>query len=155
MRVQVFLGMFIGLMSGALFAVSFAVSLLAQTQSGSVVGIIADPEGAIIGGAAVTLTSDSTGAVRSVTTDERGSFGFNAIGTDTYTLSVEMAGFKQYERTGIHLEPNGHVSVGEIRLLLGTTNEEVTVVAEGPQVQTASSERSGIVTSEQVQNLTI
>jgi hypothetical protein len=63
-------------------------------------------------------------------------------------LQVELAGFKKYERTNIHLEPNGHLSLGEIRLSLGGLNEEIMVAAEGTALQTVSSERSGVVTSE-------
>src|SRR5215471_13867539 len=128
-----------------LLVLSVVASAFAQTQSGSVVGTITDPQGALVGGAGVSLISSTTGAVRFMTSDERGSFAFNAVAADTYMLQVELAGFKKYEKTNIHLEPNGHLSLGEIRLSLGGVNEQVMVVAEGTAVQTVSSERSGVV----------
>src|SRR5215467_6364814 len=118
--------MVIRLVAGFLAVLCFSTIALSQTQSGSIVGTIVDPQGALIGGANVSLISVSTGATRTVSSDERGSFAFTAIAADSYTLSVELTGFNKYERTDIHLEPNGHLSVGDIRLSLSTGREEIT-----------------------------
>src|SRR5262249_16679528 len=128
---------------------------LSQTVTGSIVGAVADPNGAVIQGASVRLVSESTKAVRETKTDHEGNFTFNALVPDTYTVTVEQPGFKKFERTRVALLPNDHLSVGQVALELGTMAESVRVSAEGAMVQTASSERSGVVTSEQVQNLTI
>ena len=139
----------------ALVALCCAATLLAQTNAGSITGFVTDPQGAVVSGARVSLVSETTGAERVLSTDERGNFTFNAVPSGTYRLKVENSGFKKYERVGIALDPNGRLAVGDIRLALGMSTESISVVAEGTAVQTASSERSGIVTSEQVQDLTI
>ena len=144
--------LFIGL---AIATLCCTASLSAQLLSGSIVGTVLDAHGAAIPAVKLQIISDSTGAVREVTSEERGSFAFNAVPPGTYTLVAEHGGFRKFQRKNINLEPNDHLSVGEIRLDVGTISEEVTVTAEGATVQTASSERSGITTYEQVQHLTV
>jgi len=129
--------------------------LSAQTVTGSMTGTVMDPDGGVIPGVSLKLISESTGLVRETVSNDRGDFFFEAVPPDTYMLTVELAGFKKYEQKNVHLEPSDRLSVGQIRLQLGATSEQVTVVAEGAKVQTASSERSGIITSEQIENLTV
>ncbi len=82
-----------------LFCFSLA-TISAQTVTGSITGSLIDPHGAVVPDAKVTLTSESTGAVRQINSDQRGEFTFNALPPDTYTLTVEHAGFKPEEELG-------------------------------------------------------
>ena len=133
----------------------FTGNLAAQTVTGSIAGTVVDPDGDVIPGVSIALISESTATVRDALTNERGDFSFEAVLPDSYTLSVELAGFRKYEQRNLHLEPSDRLSVGQIKLQLGATSEQVTVVAQGARVQTVSSERSGIITSEQIENLTV
>ena len=137
--------------------VLFALPLLAPAQqvTGTMTGSVADGTGAAIAGAAVTLLSEQTGASRSLQTGAEGEFRFGAVAPGLYTLSAEAAGFKKSEKQGIELTPGGTLAVGVLQLAVGSLTESVTVVAHGSTVQTATSERSGIVTSEEVQDLTM
>jgi hypothetical protein len=130
-------------------------ALAAQTVTGSIAGTVVDAQGGVIPGASLTLVSESTGAVRASTSNDRGDFIFDSLIPDSYTLSVELSGFKKYEQKNVHLQPSDRLSVGRLRMELGTTSELVTVVAEGARVQTISSERSGVITSEQIEHLTV
>ncbi|PYX94469.1 MAG: hypothetical protein DMG67_01495, partial [Acidobacteria bacterium] len=130
-------------------------TLPAQTVTGSITGDIVDPHGAVMPKVSVKLVSESSGATRQETSDSRGEFTFNAVPPDTYTLTVEHTGFKRYEKRNLVLNPSDHLSAGRIQLQLGEASESVEVMAEGAAVQTASSERSGVITSEQVQDLTV
>ncbi|HXG64347.1 MAG TPA: carboxypeptidase-like regulatory domain-containing protein [Blastocatellia bacterium] len=75
-------------------------------QSGWLIGTIKDPMGAVIAGAAVTLTSDSTGEIQSVTSSDEGQYRFAVTGGGSYTLKVESPGFKWSEVTGLTLLAN-------------------------------------------------
>ncbi|HTD23179.1 MAG TPA: carboxypeptidase regulatory-like domain-containing protein [Terriglobales bacterium] len=130
-------------------------TLSAQTLTGSITGVVEDPHGAVMPSVEVKLTSDSTGAVRTTTSSQNGEFTFNALPPDTYSLAVEHSGFKKYEKKNLVLVPNDHLSAGQIQLQIGQANESVEVIAEGAAVQTASTERSGVITSEQVSDLTV
>src|SRR5260370_36638297 len=137
-------------------ALCFSLAIIsAQTVTGSITGSLIDPHGAVVPDAKVTLTSASTGAVRQINSDQRGDFTFNALPPDTYTLTVEHSGFKKYEKKNWVLNPSDHLSAGQIKLQLGEASESVEVMAEGAAGQTSSTERSGVITSQQVQDLTV
>lgn len=137
-----------------LVMLGLASSLPAQVSS-ALTGTLLDPAGLVIPGADIRLISDSTGAARSAVTDDRGNFVFNAVPPGICTLVIEAAGFKKYERTGIELTAKDSLSVGQIRMEVASLSDSVMVTAQGVAVQTASGERSGIVSSEQIQNLTV
>src|SRR5258708_504471 len=128
---------------------------LAQQLTGSLSGVVTDKGGGLIAGAAVTLTSESTGTFREIVTGAGGEFQFSGIPAGRYKLFVKHAGFKPHERTGIELTPNQNLSAGDIKLEVGNVNESVTVSEETPLVQSTSGERSGIITSAEIQNLTV
>ncbi len=132
-----------------------ALALPAQQVTSSVVGSVIDGTGRLVPGATVTLAHEETAAVRTAASDAQGNFGFNAITPGNYTLRVEHAGFKKYEKVHLPVSPNERLAVGEIRLDIGEVSEVISVTAQGTAVQTASSERSGLVSSNQIENLTV
>jgi hypothetical protein len=103
-------------------------------------------------GARVTLIHDSTATRRETLTNDAGVFVFNSVQPGSFSLAVEQPGFKAFRRTNVVLSANERLPV-EIRLELGTAAEMVRVEAQGATVQTASSERSGTVTDNQLSTL--
>jgi ankyrin repeat protein len=57
-------------------------------------GTIKDPADAVIPGATLTLTNDQTSAERSATSSDEGSYVFDNLTSGTYTLKIEVNGFK-------------------------------------------------------------
>jgi len=135
-----------------LFGVSAAPG---QQVTGSIVGTVTDNSGAVVPGASLTLTHQETGVSRNTQSDAHGDFTFNALPPGAYSLTVEQPGFKKYAQKNINLPPNERLPVGSIQLAVGELTETISVTAEGAVVQTASSERSGLVTGNQIQNLTV
>ena len=136
-------------------ALVFATLLPAQmTVTGTITGTVTDPSGQIVQGARVTLTGDRTHDTRVATTTDLGAFSFVAVTPDTYSIKVENAGFKAYERTGIAVSANERVALGEIQLQIGAVTETVSVEAQGAMVQSDSSEHSAVLTTKQVEQLT-
>ncbi len=138
----------------ALMALS-AANLAAQSITGSILGTVTDPSDLAVVGAQVRLIQVSTGAERSTRTDVRGSFVFSSLQPDEYRLLIAAEGFKQVERRNIVLSASETLPLGKIPLEVGAVSEKVTVAAELAVVQTASAERAGVVTSDQVENLAI
>lgn len=130
-------------------------SCLAQTTTGSITGSVQDPTGAAVAGATVVLTQTGTQSQRQQTSSTTGDFTFNAIEPGAYSLSIEAVGFKRIERTGINLTANERLSAGILKLEVGSTADSIVVRADGTAVQTTSSERSGVLTSSQVENLMV
>ena len=128
---------------------------LAQTISGTILGSVGDPSGLAVTNAEVTLTQTTTGVQRKAQTNGAGDFVFNSVVPGVYSLLVESAGFKKVERTSINLSANERLSTGVIALEIGNVAETVTVAAQGAAVQVASAERSGSLTSSQIEKLLI
>ena len=138
--------MFAALSCGQLFA--------QMSVAGAVSGTIMDASGAVVPGATVKLTSETTKQARETKSNGEGLFSFTVVPRDSYTLKVEHAGFKAIERTGISVSANEHVALSGLTLELGSASETVTVAAEAAHVATESSEESADVTTNQVANLT-
>ena len=68
--------------------------LSAQTSTSSISGTVSDTSGAVVPGAAVTLLNEATGVVNVQTTTQVGVYSFPALNVGTYTITVEMKGFK-------------------------------------------------------------
>src|SRR5450755_3302159 len=87
---------------GVLFFVlcMLAVAPLAFAQnagnSTSVTGTIADPTGAVIPGALVTLHNPVSGFERTATTDPSGNFAIANVPFNPYHLTVDATGFAPY-----------------------------------------------------------
>lgn len=140
---------------GFFLLLALSAAALAQTTSGSITGNAVDPNGAAVSGAAVKLVDAARGITLSATTDSEGRFVFPSVSPGTYTLTLEASGFKKQERTGILLVANDKLTLGDIAVQVGGTNETVTVTAEATTVQAESAERSYAVQGEIVQNIAV
>ncbi len=132
-----------------------AVCLFSQNISGTLSGVIKDPAGAVIPGAEVSLTNAGTGVNQKMNTNESGMFVFSSVLPGTYNLEVAMTGFRTVQMQNITVTATERRSVGEITLQVGQVQERVQVTAEATPVQTASSERAGLVSGDQMLNLAI
>jgi outer membrane receptor protein involved in Fe transport len=130
-------------------------AIRSQTITGSITGSVRDSTGLAVTGAVLTLTHPATGVERKTTSNERGDFIFPSLQPSTYDIVAAMPGFKTVERRALRLTASETLSTGDITLEVGAVSERITVTAQGSTVQTASSERSGVVTSSQVENLLI
>lgn len=121
-----------------------------QVISSSIVGTVADSERAVIPGVSVALTNEGTGATITVNSNQLGFFRFPTLLPGTYTLTVKTAGFKTFSQTGIELSASEVRDLGTLVLQVGDVQEEVTVTAVPTPVQVASSEKSSLVSGNQL-----
>ena len=126
-----------------------------QTTNGTIVGSVRDPSGLAVVNADVRIAQKATGAARRGSTNERGDFTFTSVVAGVYDVMVAAPGFKSIERKNVILSATETLALGAFTLEVGAVTETVTVAAQGATVQTASSERSGIITTAQVENLAI
>jgi hypothetical protein len=111
--------------------------LLVTPQSGQIAGVVVDPNGSVIPGAQVTVVN---GTYRqTLTTDANGNYLASNVPSGSVTITTELSGFKQTRRTVQFAQTGQRV---DSTLQLGAVNDSVTVVAQAPLVQTASSSRS-------------
>src|SRR5439155_12528553 len=130
-------------------------TLAAQTITGSIVGSVKDPSGLPVAGAEVKLVQPATGVARQTRSSDRGDFSFPSLPPGEYSLTIKAPGFKSVEQTSLKLSASETLPAGDLTLEVGSVSETVTVTAQGAVVQTASSERSGVANSSQVENIQI
>ena len=132
----------------------FAPTLFAQ-GTGSITGAVRDNTGAVIAKAEVTLTNTGTRTALKTTTNANGEYLFAAIPPGTYDLAVSAVGFNTYGANGIVLDVSQRARV-DATLNVGEVKTTVTVeAAAATQVETESSEVSGVVTGKEVTGLVL
>ncbi len=137
----------------ALLAAVAASPAAAQQTESRISGRILDQSKAALPGVTVTVTSKSTGAVRTAITDVDGSYTVTNLGPGAYVVTTELAGFTV--RTREVVLGVGQIERVELELGVASLTENVTVTADAP-VLDLSSARIGVnVSPEEVENLPV
>ncbi|HTS30855.1 MAG TPA: carboxypeptidase regulatory-like domain-containing protein [Bryobacteraceae bacterium] len=134
---------------------ALAGGAMAQNVSSSLIGTVNDPSGAPVMGAEAQLVSQTTGGVFTAKSNSLGLFRFPILQPDRYNLSVQSAGFKTYVQNEIEVTASETRDLGRIALEMGSVRENITVEAVATPVQTASSEKSALVTGEQLNQIAL
>ena len=111
----------------AMFASMFAGSLWAQgdKDAGSLHGQVTDPAGAVVIGAAVSVTTPD-GHTRQTVSDKLGNYVFHGLPAGTVTLDAISGGFARYEMPNVII-PAGQSQQLDIALGIAVQQEQVTV----------------------------
>jgi len=117
---------------------------MAQTVTGSLVGIIVDQQGAVVPNAAVSAKDLETGAERNAMSDATGHYNIVSVPAGAYQVTASASGFKIEIRSGITMTVGAVVRV-DFTLTVGTVAEKVEVMGEAPQVDTTTSTIAGLV----------
>jgi len=134
----------------ALLALATAAGL-AQTSTSRVTGTVTDPSGAVVPGATVTIINESTGVTYTQVTSEGGLYSFPSLPLGTYTVKVELTGFKTSENKGNVLQINPLVV--NVRLQVGGTNEVVSVIGGYEKLETTSARIGNIIEQKAIESL--
>jgi hypothetical protein len=129
-----------------------ALLCLAQTSTSEISGTVRDASGAVIPGAAVTLTNEATGVVQKQSTTEAGVYAFPAIPVGSYVLRVEAAGFKTLNKSNNVVQVNTPLAV-DLTMEVGSASESVEVSASTETLQTTSATLGNVVEQKAVVNL--
>ena len=87
---------------------ALAISCFGQRTMATFGGVVEDETHAVLPGVQVRLLNEGTSAVLEQLTNERGEFLFDFVPVGTYTLKLEMAGFKNLESRNISLGAAQH-----------------------------------------------
>jgi hypothetical protein len=137
---------------GALTVLLTTTSAWAQLSTAQLSGRITDQSGAVLPGVTVTVTQTDTGLVRSVTTDENGTYVLTNLPTGPYRLEASLQGFRTYEQTGIVLQVAATPAINVV-LAIGSLEETVSVEAATPLVDVQSAGISDVVDNERILEL--
>src|SRR5580698_6223509 len=120
----------------SLFAVVFLSiipALLAQSNSGTVTGIVTDPSGAVVAGASVSVSNPVSEYSRTVTTDKAGHYQFTSLPFNPYHLAVTATGFASQSQD-VDVRSTVPVSLTTV-LKVGGASSTVTVEGGGDLVE--------------------
>src|SRR6202140_2220836 len=137
----------------------FALALLvvcptafSQGSTGRILGGGTDQSGGNVAGATVTITDVQRGVPRNLVSDSDGEYSAPDLLPGTYTVRVELKGFKTFERKNILLETGKDVRVDAV-LTAGSMTETVTITEEVPMVDTTSTTLGGTISNEVINEL--
>ena len=117
---------------GILFVVLILAALPLGAQNlGEITGTVADASGAVVAGAAVTVTNTSTNQVRRTVTNDTGTYSAPFLVPGLYEVRVEKAGFKVGSRRGVDLQV-GAVARIDFNLEVGEVSQQVEVTGGAP-----------------------
>ena len=129
-----------------------SVSLAAQIRTGNIYGKVVDTEGNPLPGVTVTLTSSMLAPLSTVTSAE-GIFRFLSLPpAKDYAIKLELAGFKTVTQTGVIVVIGSNTSL-TLTMEQGVIEEQITVTAITPMVDTKKTTVAKNVTQEILQSL--
>jgi hypothetical protein len=135
-----------------LFVACLPIALFAQ-DTASITGTVADPTGAAIPNAQVSIQNLEHGVTRATTTNGDGAYLISAVPPGTYQLTIAVPGFKKYEAKGIILRV-AQKARADASLQVGAENTEVTVQGTNvAAVETQTNEMSGTITDKEISQL--
>jgi hypothetical protein len=129
--------------------------ILANAQSAStaqISGTVVDPQGAVVAGAKVTATNQSTGVGRSVATTSTGNYAIPNLTPGTYSVKVEAKGFVAGDVKNISLNLGDQRDLS-FKLNIAGTAESVEVTTTAPLIETTKTDVSSSVTSLDMERL--
>ena len=128
------------------------VSLLAQGNTGAILGTVTDSSGAVVPAAKVVVSNLDTGVASPTTTDGVGDYAIRFLQPGRYKVETEAGGFKKAVREEISLDLAREFRVNFV-LEAGGVTEAITVSGGAALVETETGTVSSTVESREVMSL--
>ncbi|HEY2152615.1 MAG TPA: carboxypeptidase regulatory-like domain-containing protein [Vicinamibacterales bacterium] len=126
----------------------------AQFETASVIGTVHDVSGAVVPGARVTLTSSATAVAQTHTTTADGSYEFVTVKSGLYIVTAEKDGFSLALVDNVQVQVGARLRV-DMQMAVGQVTEKVEVTAAAPLIDTDSSQRSQVISGDQMRELAL
>ncbi|HKM89028.1 MAG TPA: TonB-dependent receptor [Candidatus Acidoferrales bacterium] len=139
------------LLFGALVACA-AGPVWAQEATGRIVGNVSDRTGSVIARAKVTVTNEATQVSETATTGKDGFYQVLSLPIGTYSVAIEMTGFRKQVFEHQLLQINQSLRL-DAKLEIGARSEVVEVTSQAPNVETINPTLGESVTSRPLVNL--
>jgi len=115
-----------------------AAATAPAVTTGTLRGHIADPTGALIPGATITVTTSAGGTVKTVTADSGGAYSVSGLAPGGYIVRATFDGFASFSSPAIQLAAGQQKRV-DISMAVETEQQSVTVTDDSPTVNTEAS----------------
>src|SRR3954452_22213301 len=141
---------FAGLLVLGLSAVGFAQS----TTTGSIGGVVSNPNKEVVPGTSVTVKNTGTNKEDTATTDDTGRFKVANLQPGTYAVTVSSSGFSPMTAENVVVEVGRETSL-EVALSVGPVTGTVDVSAEAPVINTTQQDFSSNINQTSINELPI
>jgi hypothetical protein len=99
---------------------------LGQSTFGAILGTVKDPSGNVVPNAQVSLLNKGTSAMRTLSTDDIGSYSFQNVEPSNYELMVTAVGFQKIDFSSLELQSRETKRI-DLNLKLATATQTITV----------------------------
>jgi hypothetical protein len=127
-------------------------SARAQQGTGELRGRVLDEQNAVLPGVTVIAKNEGSGQFREIVSGADGSFFMSALTPGQYELTAQLSGFKRYQRGGVRVEVGKTQSI-DMQLQVGGIEQQITVTAESPLVDTTTKQLGGSVPTQELQDV--
>jgi len=135
-----------------LFTLLWGGSVLAQSASASLTGLVKDTSGAILPGATITARNVATNEVRTTVSNTEGLYRLTSLPRGTYEVKAEVQGFKTVSQSDVLLTVGDTVRA-DFELSVGQLSETVNVSSQASLVNTEEGRISNLVDEKRVSEL--
>jgi len=136
-------------------ALFFSSVAFAQTtiSTGSIVGVVKDPAGAVVDGAKVVITNTATNQVINLTSNSAGAYNSGALTPGSYKVQVSAKGFSTASQV-VSVQV-GNTATFNANLQVGQESQVIEVQASEVAVNTEQASVQGVLTADQIENLPV
>jgi hypothetical protein len=128
-------------------------TLFAQSDRGTIRGVVRDTSGAVVPNAAVAVVNIGTNSeYKTISNASTGDFTAPGLPTGNYRVRVESSGFKSLVQEPVAVLAGDTVSL-DIKLEVGATQETVEVTSDAPLIQTDTARVATQVSNKFVEEL--
>jgi hypothetical protein len=129
-----------------------SISLRAQTDTGSIIGIVQDKSNARLARATVAVTDTSTSVTRTFVTNNAGEYEALQLIPGTYRVTVSQSGFSTQVRQDIVVDVQSRIQVDFV-MTVSSVQQQVVVNEEIAQLETQSAAVAAVLSSQTINEL--
>jgi carboxypeptidase family protein len=123
-----------------------------QSDSATVTGRVADPTGATVAGATITILNVDTQIVSKTVTNENGLFIVSGLPPGSYRIEATKLGFKNVIKPDVILHLQDVIAIN-FNMILGSMSESVTVAGGASMLNTSDASVGIVVDRSYVENM--
>ncbi|MGH9843124.1 MAG: carboxypeptidase regulatory-like domain-containing protein [Blastocatellia bacterium] len=128
----------------ALLLLALPPACFGQGATATLTGVVTDPQGAVVPGATVTVSSDALGITRRTTTNGEGNYTVAQLPPSVYMVRVEASEFAVTEIANLILQV-GQQATQNVSLVVKSGNETMTIESGGQVLTNTQNAETGEV----------
>jgi Carboxypeptidase regulatory-like domain/TonB dependent receptor len=131
-----------------------AIAMAQSTTTGSIGGVVTNPNKEVVPGASVTVRNTGTNKEETATSDDQGRFKVSNLNPGIYSVTVNSDGFSPFSQDAVVVEVGLETKL-EVALSVGPVTGTVQVTSEAPVINTSQQDFSTNINQTSINELPI